>query len=527
MPAPLVVLGAVSGVVGLIGFLVDRAEAASTTEQLDRIEEGLVELRNDLDDVGAQVFGQSLAQVDTAFDKLRNYELQPPEAAQTERLLIINEATEGLNEVLRQADTLISGRSSLDTLNSAMIGVNYAIQTRMLVAARLEAGPLGALGIREALEEVFTLVNSGVSFARGEIRDAVSSDTTFKIGIPFVSVDRTEIDVSSGLTSTTREATVNVDYGDRFGTNHGQHVDRRKNQLIDDVVASDARAYGLDQLQAAVYDYENLWLGDDVIGDNDDNELRGSNGAAEYAHDFLAGLAGNDIIDGLVGDDSIRGDRGEDILYGRAGYDVLMGGEDDDIIDGGADFDTARFIGDSRDYAIEGGTRVAVVTGPDGTDTLFHVESLLFEDREVVLEDLGPGAILDGPRRIGLLYEAALDRDGDIDNEGVNFWIDVLNAGYGERNISRDFLHSPEFETNFGDPDAMSDRQLVEVLYRNVLDRDGEAAGVDFWTEVMENPAFTRPDLLLAFAVSPENLNGSPHIDRLIEIGPDHWDFFA
>ena len=91
--------------------------------------------------------------------------------------------------------------------------------------------------------------------------------------------------------------------------------------------------------------------------------------------------------------------------------------------------------------------------------------------------------------------------------------------------LAQFFLDSPEFAEVTGDPASLTDRELVEALYLNVLDRPGETLGVDFWTGVVADPGFTRADLLLAFAVSPENLAGSPFVETLVEVMPGTWDF--
>lgn len=134
---------------------------------------------------------------------------------------------------------------------------------------------------------------------------------------------------------------------------------------------------------------------------------------------------------------------------------------------------------------------------------------------------------------VALLYEAGLNRDGNIDLPGLNFWIDQREAGLSERQLSRAFLESNEFTAAFGEafdtgaPDYLSNQALVEQLYRNVLNREGETAGVDFWTGLVASPEFTRADLLLAFAGSPENVAGSPFVEDLAETAPGAWEFLT
>ncbi len=102
--------------------------------------------------------------------------------------------------------------------------------------------------------------------------------------------------------------------------------------------------------------------------------------------DVLIGGAGHDTLIGGAGDDSLSGSSidelfdGDDVLDGGEGDDVLFGGTGDDLLKGGAGADTARFSGFSVQYSVAGDVAAAVVTGPDGADFLFGVETLQFDD---------------------------------------------------------------------------------------------------------------------------------------------------
>lgn len=126
---------------------------------------------------------------------------------------------------------------------------------------------------------------------------------------------------------------------------------------------------------------------------------------------------------------------------------------------------------------------------------------------------------------IAYLYEAGLDRNGNIDEKGLNFWIDSLAAGLSVETISGKFLGSGEFEAAFGDPEKLSDRELVQQLYRNVLDREGEEGGIVFWEGQLALPAVSRADLLTAFAQSAENALGSPEVAALALGEEGDWGF--
>ncbi|MEM9145640.1 MAG: DUF4214 domain-containing protein [Pseudomonadota bacterium] len=157
-------------------------------------------------------------------------------------------------------------------------------------------------------------------------------------------------------------------------------------------------------------------------------------------------------------------------------------------------------------------------------------ETLAFDGiRGIELQ--GPGLSIGEARTVARLYEAGLDRNGNIDLPGLNFWIDQRGAGLTERALAQAFLGSAEFEAAFGDaldpgdPRFLTDRDLVQQLFRNVLDREGEQAGVDFWVGQLQTPAVTRADMLLAFAESPENIAGTPLVDTLVEDTTGDWFF--
>jgi VCBS repeat-containing protein len=172
---------------------------------------------------------------------------------------------------------------------------------------------------------------------------------------------------------------------------------------------------------------------------------------------------------------------------------------------------TPGFVGvDSFDYVIE--------DGAGGSDTA-NVSVI------VGAEERGTSLTLGEAQRVAYAYEAALDRDGDIDLPGLNFWIRQRFEGQSERDLAAAFYLSQEFIDSFGEPETLSDRELVEVFFRNVLDREGEEGGIVFWVGALADPAFTREDLLLAFAASPENLLGSPEVTTLEEIEPGEWAF--
>ncbi|MEO1599999.1 MAG: DUF4214 domain-containing protein [Pseudomonadota bacterium] len=124
---------------------------------------------------------------------------------------------------------------------------------------------------------------------------------------------------------------------------------------------------------------------------------------------------------------------------------------------------------------------------------------------------------------VALLYEAGLGRVADT--PGVNFWIDQREDGLTELGLSAVFLGSVEFAAVVGDPETLTDLDFVGALYLNILGREGEDAGVTFWTGRLSLPEIDREDVLLAFADSAENIAEATGIERLWEVEAGVWDF--
>lgn len=128
-----------------------------------------------------------------------------------------------------------------------------------------------------------------------------------------------------------------------------------------------------------------------------------------------------------------------------------------------------------------------------------------------------PGYVKD----VALLYEASFAREADIG--GLNYWIDRHESGLDIFSMAANFLESAEFTQRFGDDDTMSAAQFINLLYQNVLERPGEAAGIAYWESRM-NEGASRERVLLEFAVSPENVQAST-VGLLAETAPGYWTF--
>jgi hypothetical protein len=99
------------------------------------------------------------------------------------------------------------------------------------------------------------------------------------------------------------------------------------------------------------------------------------------------------------------------------------------------------------------------------------------------------------------LYDTVFDRAPD--SEGQAFWTDALNRGTSLDTLADLFTVSPEFQSRYG---AVNNREFVDLLYRNTLNREADDAGREFWTSGLQWGVVDRNDVVLAFSESPEHV---------------------
>ena len=104
--------------------------------------------------------------------------------------------------------------------------------------------------------------------------------------------------------------------------------------------------------------------------------------------------------------------------------------------------------------------------------------------------------------RMFRLYNASFKRLPDAD--GLKYWIDNFSSGRNTiRVVASSFLGSAEFKQRYGED--VSDSTYVNTLYKNVLGRDADTGGLNYWLGQLNSGAETRYEVLLGFAESAEN----------------------
>lgn len=107
--------------------------------------------------------------------------------------------------------------------------------------------------------------------------------------------------------------------------------------------------------------------------------------------------------------------------------------------------------------------------------------------------------------RILRLYQAAFGRAPDA--AGLRYWMGVLEQGEPLDAIAAAFAASAEYQGLYGKtPTAEA---TVNNLYKNVLRREGDAAGFAYWLGVLNQGIATAPQVLASFSESPENQKGT------------------
>lgn len=140
--------------------------------------------------------------------------------------------------------------------------------------------------------------------------------------------------------------------------------------------------------------------------------------------------------------------------------------------------------------------------GGAGDDTAIWLGT--FDDFATPLADIetlelwGDNALTQGEVDLYRLYAAAFDREPDL--AGFQWWAD---SGQDIPVVAIGFAGSAEFVDIYDPVDRSS---LIEGLYFNVLGREPEPGGLDYWFGRVD---LSVPQLLTEFALVPENIIGS------------------
>ncbi len=89
------------------------------------------------------------------------------------------------------------------------------------------------------------------------------------------------------------------------------------------------------------------------------------------------------------------------------------------------------------------------------------------------------------------------------DAAGLQYWVGQRRSGVSLQRISTSFASSPEFRSRYG---SLSNRQFVDLVYRNVLGRAPDASGLSYWVRELDR-GVSRGQVMVGFSESPEYRN--------------------
>ncbi len=220
----------------------------------------------------------------------------------------------------------------------------------------------------------------------------------------------------------------------------------------------------------------------------------------------------DDELHGGGGDDTVGSEGGDDLLFGENGNDTLFGGTGKDQLHGGMDNDIATYEGNFADYLVEQLHGVVTVTRLDD-DT--DVDTLInIEQIQFADQNWNPVYSTD-LSIIATLYQQVLDRQADLG--GFQYWSDTADSR-SKGQIALEFLTSDEYQQdNSFAFDQLSLAEQIEQLYQGLLGRSSDLAGKEYWSQQLAE-GMDLSQVAEGFVYSDE-LNGQLKASN-------SWDFF-
>jgi hypothetical protein len=249
-----------------------------------------------------------------------------------------------------------------------------------------------------------------------------------------------------------------------------------------------------------------MYEGDDSFSKSVDS-ITNDNVFGGDGNDDIATGGGDDIVWAGPGNDTIYDEEGTNWLFGQEGDDVFRFFDPtkwDDLVYGGSGIDQVQVSPQRSSWLILSKQSTNEYTLSKGSNSLqlVDIERIKFFDKWLAIDTNGNAG------QIFRLYKAAFNRDPQAsDKQGLGYWIAQSDLGTPLLEISARFVDSNEFRTLYGT--NPTNEQFLTKLYTNVLGRQPEATGYNWWlNELNTNPEKTKAKVLADFAESSENQTG-------------------
>ena len=229
-------------------------------------------------------------------------------------------------------------------------------------------------------------------------------------------------------------------------------------------------------------------------------------------HTGLESVTGTAIADQLYGNEL------NNTITGRDGNDTIFADGGSDTINGGTGLDTVKYTLSQANYTLALGESSSTVTeiSTGANDSFSTIERVVFSDKAVAL-DIGSGEVGGSCYRI---YKAAFNRTPD--EGGLGYWIGQMDLGKTLVEVSAGFIDSDEFRASYGA--SPSNGEFLTKVYNNVLGRDPDSGGYDWWVDQLaNNPEKTWDKVMADFSEGTEN---QANVIELIGNGV-HYDLWV
>jgi hypothetical protein len=241
--------------------------------------------------------------------------------------------------------------------------------------------------------------------------------------------------------------------------------------------------------------------------------LRGTAGRDEYDIELPGTVYADMIVSTGDGDDliTLKGGGGRLKAVAGDGNDTirLLGGAQ--AVEGGRGTDVVQLGGQQGDYVVKyradlsnpdprlPKVPVFSITDKNGvTSTVSNVERIVFDNATLAIDIDGNAG------QAYRLYKAVLGRAPDAG--GLGFWINSMDKGASLLEVAQAFMTTDEYKGLYGN--SQSNLELVTRFYQNILGRDPDPIGRDFWVRNLDAKAAGVADVMAAISESAENKDG-------------------
>ncbi|MGE4080592.1 MAG: DUF4214 domain-containing protein, partial [Reyranella sp.] len=181
------------------------------------------------------------------------------------------------------------------------------------------------------------------------------------------------------------------------------------------------------------------------------------------------------------------------------GNDLDRAGSGNDFVDGGEGMDSAHYSAASSHYKLVVGPGTVTVqdrVGADGFDTLVSVELARFTDQTLDATWFTKAASVPANDLTELtdIYIAYFDRAPDA--LGLFYWASRMADGMGLQQIAGSFFAQPETLAAY--PEDQSTEAFITRVYNNMLGRDPDAPGLEYWAHDLDTGSISREAFMLA-----------------------------